>query len=138
TASVLRQLNQAINEEALAGSALVAAQSGPRQLKTPLQLATENLRRAREGSAYRVLNSRPFSAMVLMMEAWNVKVALSDARQLELERGKGRLITGVGSTVVDLIIALEALTSKVVSNQSLLGAAGRPFLTLSEQRLEKI
>src|SRR5690606_33611631 len=76
TAAVLRQLNQAINEEALAGSALVAAQSGPHQLKPPLQLATENLRRAREGSAYRVLNSRPFSAMVLMVETWNVQEAV--------------------------------------------------------------
>ena len=138
TASVLRQLNQAINEEALAGSALVAAQSGRHQLKTPLQLATENLRRAREGSAYRVLNSRPFSAMVLMMEVWNVRMAVEKSGRTSLERGEGRVIAGYVSGVADLLLALEVLANKVASNQSVLGAAGRPFLTFSEQRLRGI
>src|SRR5690554_762689 len=111
TATILRELNLAINKEALAGSALVAAQSGSKQLNSPLQLATENLRRAREGLTYRALNSRPFSAMVLMMETWNVQVAISEINKVILERGKMRAEFGTLSTRVDLALAVEALAA---------------------------
>src|SRR5690606_1806552 len=56
TARVLRKLNRAINDEALADSALVAARTTSHSASTPLQRAIDNLRRAREGSVYRALN----------------------------------------------------------------------------------
>lgn len=131
TASVLKQLNQAINSEALASSALVAAQNEARQLKAPLQLATENLKRAREGVGYRALNSKPFSVMVVMMEAWNLQVAMNEVQRIALERGSSRLFFGTVSIAADLLIALEALASKVVGNQL-------PLLSLAQKEIIKI
>ncbi|RHW19529.1 hypothetical protein [Pseudomonas jilinensis] len=138
TAGILSQLNQAIHQESLASSALLASRASAEQLGADLQRATDNLRRAREGLAARVLNSKPFSAVVLMMEIWNVRVAIEEAEKIGLERGEGRLKVGMFAAYADLMIALEALTSKLVSNQSILSAAGRPFVTLSEQRLGRI
>src|SRR5690606_15250331 len=138
TATILRELNLAINKEALAGSALVAAQSGSKQLNSPLQLATENLRRAREGLTYRALNSRPFSAMVLMMETWNVQVAISEINKVILERGKMRAEFGTLSTRVDLALAVEALAAKLSSSQPLTAFAERALLEIPDNLVKKV
>ncbi|PRB81910.1 hypothetical protein [Pseudomonas sp. MYb185] len=138
TAEALSQLNQAIHQETLAGSALVASQGRASHLGTSLQLATDNLRRARDGLAHRTLNSRPFSAMVLMMEVWNVRVAMEEYAQNGLERSGFRQKIGVLSAFVDLLIAIEALTGKTAGSQSIYRVASRPLLTFSQQRLESI
>lgn len=138
TAGVLRELNRAINDEALAASALVAAQPTSHSTKTPLQLAIDNLRRAREGSVYRALNSRPFSAMLLMMEVWNVQIASLEAQMITFERGSIRAFSGIIGSGLDLLLAMEALTSKLAGSQSIYSIAGRPFLTLSQERLNRI
>src|SRR5690606_10619135 len=133
TARVLRKLNRAINDEALADSALVAARTTSHSASTPLQRAIDNLRRAREGSVYRALNSRPFSAMVLMMEVWNVQVAREESDGLALERGETRRLVGKLNLWGDLIIAFEALAAKLSASQPLTVFAQRAALKISDE-----
>ena len=138
TATVLRELNRAINEEALAGSALIAAQSGSGQLKSSLQLATEKLRRAREGLSYRALNSRPFSAMVLMVEMWNVRIAMVHHERILLERAWIRTVGGNISVWADLTLAFEALAAKLTGSQPLTVFAERALFQLPDNLVRKL
>lgn len=138
TTEILRKLNLAINNETLAGSGLLAARAQGEQLAGQLQRANENLRRAREGRWHQTLNSKPFSAMVLMMEVWNVRVAMANYEETGLNQGVARQEFGTFSAFADLVIALEALVSKVAGNHSILSVAGRPFIAISQGRLESI
>ena len=139
TARILSELNKVIHSEALAGSALLASRARAEQARASLQHAVENLRRSREGSGHRALNSKPFSAMVLMMELWNVQVAMGEFEKVGLERGVLRQGVGIMSTFADLLIAIEALSSKMLGNQFILSVtAERTVFRVSSDLTSKL
>ena len=138
TAGILSQLNHALHEQALAGSALVASQANARQLGAALQEATDRLRRARDGALHRTLNSKPFSAAVLMLEMWNVRVAMQESERIELERGWTRSVAGNIGAWGELVLAFEILVAKFSASQPLTVFAERTVFRMSQQRLEGI
>ncbi|WP_285260862.1 hypothetical protein [Halopseudomonas bauzanensis] len=139
TARILSELNQAHNREALAGSALLASRANAEQLGWDLQRATESVQRAQEGRVHRALNSRPFSAAILMMEVWNVRVAMGEYDRIVTENRKLRALTGIGSSALDLVIAFEVLLSKVTANQTLFTrTANKAFFEISDDFAKKL
>lgn len=138
TAAILGDLNRAIRNHMLASNDMTAARDGARQLGGALQAATDNLKRATDGTLYRLLNSKTFSVSVLMMESWNVLIALEEYDKNILQRDASRALTGVGAVFLDFIVATESLISKFVANGSTLSAAGQPLMAVSQQRLEGI
>tara|TARA_R110002020_G_scaffold66390_3_gene174518 strand:+ start:2160 stop:6008 length:3849 start_codon:yes stop_codon:yes gene_type:complete len=138
TTRILQELSQTANCEAAASSALLASRANSEQIGGALQRANSNVQQRQEGRAHRALNSRPFSALVLMMETWNVQVAVEEFETKASENGSLRARIGVAGAGLDLAIALEVLVSKAAGNQSILSAAGRPLVTVSQGRLESI
>ncbi|SDS98996.1 hypothetical protein SAMN05216198_3348 [Halopseudomonas litoralis] len=138
TARILSNLNQAHNQEALAGSTLLASRANAEQLGWASQRATESAQRAQEGRVHRALNSRPFSAAILMMEMWNVQVAMAEAEKVIRERGDIRFIAGYAGVGLDAVIALEVLLRKVAGNQTILGrTANKAFFEISDDFAKK-
>ena len=133
TARILKELSQSVNEEALASSALLASRANSEQLAGALRHADGDVQQRKEGPGHRVLNSRPFSGLVLMMETWNVQVAASELANYSQE-GRGiRGVSGMASANLDLVIALEVLVTKVAGNQQILArTANRTALTISD------
>jgi hypothetical protein len=87
---------------------------------------------------YRVLNSLPFAAGVLMLEVWNVRVEWAAAEQTRREKGVFRLVlSGVGAGI-DLVIALEMLTVKLAGTQSVLAAGRKVLFTIPADAAKKI
>ena len=139
TARILRQLTQSVNEEALASSALLASRANSEQIAEALRRANGSVQHAQEGRAHRLLNSRPFSAGILMMEMWNVQVAMAEAEKLIRERGDVRFIAGYVAVGTDLLIALETLATKVAGNQHIFAkTANRTVLTISDELATKL
>ncbi|PKM29685.1 MAG: hypothetical protein CVV07_08235 [Gammaproteobacteria bacterium HGW-Gammaproteobacteria-11] len=138
TREILSKLNQATLRETLADSDLLAARAFEEQAGMALQRAVEKLRRHREGGLNRALNSRPFSAAVLGLEIWNVQVA-SEEYGRSIAEGRGiRAFAGMAGANLDLLIAFEALVSKVAGNQTILSVtANKTVFTISDELATK-
>ncbi|MFA0999547.1 hypothetical protein ACDH54_28275, partial [Pseudomonas syringae] len=74
-------------------------------------------------AAYRVLGSTPFCLAVLMLEVWNVSSESEALKQTVREKNSARALLGLTSAILDLSVAMEALTVK------LLGSRQKPLHT---------
>lgn len=139
TTNILRELSEATNREAAASSALLASRANAEQVGGALQRANSNVQQRQEGRAHRLLDSKPFSAAILMMEMWNVQVAMAEAEKVSSEQGVGRSRFGRAGALLDLVIALEVLVTKVAGNQQILArTANRTALTISDGLAKKL
>ncbi len=139
TTRILRELHQAAGREALASSALLASRANAEQVGEALQRARNSVQQGQEGRAHRVLNSRFFSASILMMETWNVQVAMAAAEKVSGEQGVARSKWDLRSAVLDLAIAMEVLVNKVAGNQTIMArTANRAALTISNDLATKL
>ncbi|MEB0008696.1 hypothetical protein QN412_21750, partial [Pseudomonas sp. RTB3] len=87
---------------------------------------------------YRALNSTPFAAAVGMLELWNLRNESVAWEASEREKGQLRAIGGAVGAGLDLLIAMEALTVKLASSQSVLAAARTTLFTISETSAERV
>lgn len=125
TVRSLSALNQRIN--AVHKEDVEARADDKTNVKGALQKGVDELGELGNSRVYRVLNSLPFAAGVLMLEVWNVRTEINSFEQATREKGVGRAVVGAGGALVDLVIALEMLTVKLAGSQSAL-AAGRKVL----------
>ncbi|MEB0047700.1 MULTISPECIES: toxin VasX [unclassified Pseudomonas] len=131
TARSLSALNRRIN--AVHKEDVDARAGDKTTVKGALQKGVDELAELGNSRVYRVLNSLPFAAGVLMLEIWNVRTEWAAAEQIRREKGVFRLvISGVGAGV-DLVIALEMLTVKLAGTQSVLAAGRKVIFTISDE-----
>ncbi|ARU87302.1 hypothetical protein [Pseudomonas sp. M30-35] len=138
TARMISTLNQQFNQVNQAAAQTQAAQVRSARTEGALQQAVDELD-ARSGSrSYRVLNSTPFAVGVLMLELWNVRTELNAYQTTGAEKGTWRARGGSLGAGLDLVIAMEALTVKFVSNQSILASARKVLFTISEDTAKRM
>jgi len=138
TARMVSALNQQFNQANQAVAQAQASQARVVQARDGLQQALDDLRAQNGSTAYRVLNARPFAAGVLMLELWNVRSEWAAYQANLQEKGFARAVGGTGGAVVDLAIAMEALTVKFVSNQSILASARKVLFTVSGDAADRM
>ncbi|WP_213937581.1 hypothetical protein [Pseudomonas sp. dw_612] len=135
TARNLSALNQRINS---VHKADVDARAGDKtNVKGALQKGVDELGELGNSRVYRVLNSLPFAAGILMLEVWNVRTELAAAEQVRREKGVFRLVlSGVGASV-DLFIAMEMLTVKLAGTETVFAVGRKVLFTISKEAVEK-
>lgn len=133
TARMISALNQQYNQAGQAAAQEQAAQARLVRAEGVLQEAVDDLNTQNGSKTYRVLNSTPFAAGVLMLELWNVRTEWTGRTQTSNEKGATREHAGLIGAGIDLAIAMEALTVKFVSNQSILASARRVLFTVPDE-----
>lgn len=138
TARTISTLNQQFQQANRAAAEAQTTQARLMRAEGVLQEAVDELS-ARSGSkAYRALNSTPFSAGVLMLELWNVRAEMNSLQATATDKGVIRAGGGAVGALLDLAIAMEALTVKLVSNQSVLASARRVLFTVSGEAANRL
>jgi hypothetical protein len=138
TAQLVGNMNRQLAAAQQSAAASIAANSQVTQANTALANAIEQHSARNNALTYRMLNSRPFTIGVLMIEMWNVSVEIQSKEQNIREKGSIRTVGGVASAYIDLIIAMEALTVKLAGSQSALAAARTTIFTLSDETAKKL
>ncbi|WP_347903511.1 hypothetical protein [Pseudomonas purpurea] len=132
TAKLTSNMNkeQATNKQAksAANSADDAAKAADNALNTVIK------RHKTLATAQKVLGSSPVCIAVLMLEIWNVGNETQAWTQSLREKNMFRVVGGVAGAGLDLIIAMEALTVKVMGSQSALAAAREPIYIIPKGR----
>ncbi|WPX69810.1 hypothetical protein [Pseudomonas sp. MH9.2] len=105
---------------------------------TAIQDAVKSRNALQSEWMYRALNSTPFAAAVGMLELWNLRNESVAWEASEREKGQLRAIGGAVGAGLDLLIAMEALTVKLASSQSVLAAARTTLFTISETSAERV
>ncbi|WP_322740736.1 toxin VasX [Pseudomonas saponiphila] len=135
TAQLVGSLNRQINAAQQADSVAAADAANSTRARSALNDAREHLsEQRRKTHTWRVLNSRPFAAAVLMLEMWNLRAEVEAWEKNSREKDIFRTAIGIGGASIDLVIAMEALTVKFVGTQFALSMARAPVLTISEER----
>lgn len=129
TARLIRELNQQIAEELriqndlqLAREQREAARGRLSEANNALKQAQERLAQQERGwrrSARGVLSSKAFPAGVLILEFFNVQAEFEAFSANARNKGMLRGATGLFSSGVDLVLAMEFLANKVAHNQPL-------------------
>ncbi|POA65606.1 hypothetical protein C1890_33805, partial [Pseudomonas sp. DP16D-R1] len=135
TANNLSVLNQRIN--AVYNADVEARATGDAYVKSPLQRGVDEHVASANSRVHRVLGSLPFAAGVLMLEVWNVRVENNSFKQTKREKSIERAFIGSGGAIFDLLIALEMLTVKLASTQSILAAGRKVLFTISDETAKK-
>ncbi|BAQ83656.1 toxin VasX [Pseudomonas sp. St29] len=136
---LIREINQQINAAQQADAVAAADAASSTRARSALNVAREHLHEQRARThTWRVLNSRPFAAAVLMLEMWNVRAEVQVFEESNRVKGSFRAIGGLASASVDLVIAMEELTVKFVGTQSALAMARTQILTISEERVIQV
>ncbi|MDX1366241.1 toxin VasX [Pseudomonas sp.] len=138
TARMISALNQQFHQVSQAAVRTQAAEGRLARAEGVLQSAVDDLHARRSGKAFRVLNSTPFSAGVLMLELWNVRSELASWDQTSSEKGTLRRNSGIAGALLDLTIAMEALSVKFASNQSILVSARKALFTITNDSMGKV
>ncbi|PAU60431.1 toxin VasX [Pseudomonas indica] len=133
TARLIGELNRRINTAREAERAAQTAQASAAQADSALESAVQNYNTQRNSKVYRVLNSRTFTAAVLMLELWNVNNEWQSREQTANEKGGYRFGAGLMGAGLDLLIAMEALTVKLAGSQSVLASARRTLFTIPDK-----
>ncbi|POA65512.1 hypothetical protein C1890_33810, partial [Pseudomonas sp. DP16D-R1] len=136
TANNLSVLNQRIN--AVYQADVEARATGDAYVKSPLQRGVDEHVESANSRVHRVLGSLPFAAGVLMLEAWNVRVEWEAAEQVTREKGLFRSRLSMIGAGLDLALALEMLTVKLASTQSVLAASRKVMFTISDDTAKLI
>ncbi|PUA44855.1 hypothetical protein C5U62_15870 [Pseudomonas protegens] len=132
---LIREINQQINAAQQADAVAAADAASSTRARSALNVAREHLREQRARThTWRVLNSRPFAAAVLMLEMWNLRAEVEAWEKNSREKDIFRTAIGIGGASIDLVIAMEALTVKFVGTQFALSMARAPVFTISEER----
>lgn len=76
--------------------------------------------------------------MVLMVETWNVQVAMADTDKLTSERSESRRFAGDIAVWGDLVLALEALSAKLSISQPLTAFAERALFQIPDNLVKKL
>jgi hypothetical protein len=126
-----KQFNAAWREEMLQRAA------GQSERVSALQRATQLRDAAQSSTLFHALDSVPMAGLIAGLELYNLSNELEAAQQTTREKGGNRATLGIISAAVDLIIAMEALTVKVVSSNSSLTAARKTVLTISERSAKR-
>ncbi|WP_017709162.1 hypothetical protein [Pseudomonas syringae] len=138
TAQVVGDMNRTLKKAREAAGAVGDAERGHIRAKSGLSEAIEGLDAEKNKAAYRVLGSTPFCLAVLMLEVWNVSSESEALKQTMREKNSARALLGLTSAILDLSVAMEALTVK------LLGSRQKPLHTrkilweISEESAKKI
>ncbi|RMS21119.1 hypothetical protein ALP70_03737, partial [Pseudomonas savastanoi] len=74
---------------------------------------------------------------VLMLEVWNVSSESEALKQTMREKNSARATAGIISAIVDLTIALEALTVKLLGSQSKDFLSRKSLWVISEEGAER-
>lgn len=130
TVRSLSALNQRIN--AVHKEDVEARGMDNAKVKGALQQGVDGHADLANSRVYRVLNSLPFAAGVLMLEVWNVRTELTAAEQVRREKGGFRSRLSIARATVDLVIALEMLTVKIAGTESILAVGRKVFFTISD------
>lgn len=131
TVRSLSELNRRINA---VHKADVEARAGDNtNVKGALQKGVDELGEMGNSRVFRVLNSLPFAAGVLMLEVWNVRTESQGWGQVTREKGSFRVNIGAFGAALDLAIALEMLTVKLASTKSVLAAGRKVIFTISDE-----
>ncbi|WP_413430795.1 hypothetical protein [Pseudomonas sp. Pseusp122] len=134
TAQLVGNINRQLTAAQQTATEAAGASGRLMQASSALSDALEQHGTRSNAMAYRILSSRPFSVGVLMLEMWNVAVEMQAREQILREKGHFRTIGGLGGAAIDLIIAMEALTVKLVGTKSALAAARKPLFEINRQR----
>ncbi|MFJ7797939.1 toxin VasX [Pseudomonas sp. NPDC096950] len=130
TARNLSVLNRRIN--AVHKEDVEARGADNAKVKGALQRGVDEHADLANSRVYRVLNSLPFAAGVLMLEAWNVRTEWQGWEQVTREKGIFRVSMGSAGTVLDLAIAIEMLTVKFAGTESVLANGRKVLFTISD------
>lgn len=131
TARNLSALNRRIN--AVYKEDVEARAGDKTNVKGTLQKGVDELGELRNSRVFRVLNSLPFAAGVLMLEVWNVRMEWQGREQGAREKGLFRVNIGAFGAGLDLAIALEMLTVKLAGTESVLAAGRKVIFTISDE-----
>ncbi|WP_345891438.1 toxin VasX [Pseudomonas protegens] len=138
TAQLVGSLNRQINAAQQADSVAAADAANSTRARSALNDAREHLSRQRgKTHTWRVLNSRPFAAAVLMLEMWNVRAEVQAFEETSRQKGSFRAIGGLASASIDLVIAMEALTVKLIGSQSTEAFTRKAVYTVSDETINK-
>ncbi|KPW91845.1 Uncharacterized protein ALO79_01089 [Pseudomonas syringae pv. castaneae] len=137
TAQVVGDMNRTLKKVREAAGALGDAEGGHVRAKSGLSEAIEGLDSEKNKAAYRVLGSTPFCVAVLMLEVWNVSSESEALKQTMREKNSARATAGIISAIVDLTIALEALTVKLLGSQPKDFISRKSLWVISEEGAER-
>lgn len=130
TVRSLSALNQRIN--AVHKADVEARGADNATVKGSLQRGVDEHADLANSRVYRVLNSLPFAAGVLMLEVWNVRTEWEGREQVRREKGQHRSQLSVFAAGLDLVIALEMLTVKLAGTESILTVGRKVLFTISD------
>ncbi|MCE4055149.1 hypothetical protein [Pseudomonas sp. Au-Pse12] len=135
---LIREMNQQINAAQQADAVAAADAANSTRARSALNDAREHISQQREKiHTWRVLNSRPFAAAVLMLEMWNVRAEVQSKEKNIREKGELRAVGSTAGAYIDLVVAMEALTIKFTGSQSTEIFTRRAFYTVSGEALNK-
>nr|WP_117140342.1 toxin VasX [Pseudomonas amygdali] len=137
TAQVVGDMNRTLKKAREAAGAVGDAERGHIRAKSGLSEAIEGLDSEKNKAAYRVLGSTPFCLAVLMLEVWNVSSESEALKQTMREKNSARATAGIISAIVDLTIALEALTVKLLGSQPKDFLSRKSLWVISEEGAER-
>ncbi|WP_122564522.1 hypothetical protein [Pseudomonas viridiflava] len=137
TAQVVGDMNRTLKQAREAAGAVGDAEMGHIRAKSGLSEAIEGLDSQKHKAAYRVLGSTPFCLAVLMLEVWNVSSESEALKQTMREKNSARATAGLISAIVDLTIALEALTFKLLGSQPKDFLSRKALWVISEEGAER-
>ncbi|KWS50003.1 hypothetical protein AL057_24435 [Pseudomonas amygdali pv. myricae] len=137
TAQVVGDMNRTLKKVREAAGAVGDAELGHIRAKSGLSEAIEGLDSEKNKAAYRVLGSTPFCLAVLMLEVWNVSSESEALKQTMREKNSARATAGIISAIVDLTIALEALTVKLLGSQPKDFLSRKSLWVISEEGAER-
>lgn len=138
TAQLVSKMNRQLAAAQQAGAAANAANARLAEANGALNTALRQYGNQSKAPAYRILNSQPFSVGVLMLEMWNVNAEMQSWEQNNREKGKNRSAGSVIGAGLDLLIAMEALTVKLLGTQSALAAARKPVFRINRDKVTAI
>ncbi|WDG81644.1 hypothetical protein PUP68_31505 [Pseudomonas chlororaphis] len=137
TAQLVSNMNKQLTAAQQSAAGASAANIRLTEANTALADALDQHSTRSNALAFRILNSRPFSVGVLMLELWNVNAEAQSVEQNTREKGSLRTVVGVTGSYIDLIIAMEALTVKLAGTQSVLASTRKTLFEISERNAEK-
>lgn len=134
TAMAVSRVNQRFNEAWQNEIATRVAEKGAKI--TAFEQAKILRDVARDSSLAWMLNSAPVAGLIVGLEIYNLTNELGSYSQTTREKSEGRANAGLISAGLDLVIAMEAITVKVVASNSLLAAGRKVLFTISEASAE--
>lgn len=138
TAQLISHMNKQLTVAQQSAASTDAANSKTTQANTALAHALDQSRARSHSAAFKVLNSRPFSLGVLMIEMWNVNAEWQGREISDREKGKYRTRLGFLAAGIDLVIAMEALTIKLAGTTSTFANARKPIFKISDHYAKKL